>query len=239
MFNLSVGILSRIMRILYVEDSTSLRQTIARGLKTEGFIVDLAEDGIAALDLALVTEYDVIILDIMLPRMDGFEVLRRLREAEVNSQILMLSARVTIEDRVNGLELGADDYLVKPFAWKELLARVRNLIRHRYGHQSKCLNMGSLTIDPQSRRIWVSEKELHLRPREFSILEHLAFRVGKVVSRTELIEHIYDHTMDLKSNAVDSAVCNIRKKLALAGCEGMISTVPRRGYLLQATTRTS
>lgn len=225
------------MRILYVEDSSSLRETIARGLKKEGYIVNLAEDGITGLDAALEADYDVIILDVMLPGMDGFQVLRELRKTGTDSQILMLTARVAIEDRVNGLESGADDYLVKPFAWKELLARVRNLIRHRYGHQSNKLSIGDLTIDTQARRIWVRDKELHLRPREFSILEHLALRVGKVVSRTELIEHVYDHAIDLKSNAVDSAICNIRKKLTLAECTNMISTISRRGYLLESPTQ--
>jgi DNA-binding response OmpR family regulator len=221
------------MRILYVEDSSSLRASIARGFKKEGYAVTLAEDGESGLDAALVEEYDVIILDVMLPKVDGFEVLRQLRLAEVGSQILMLTARVDIEDRVHGLESGADDYLVKPFAWKELLARVRNLIRHKYGQQSNSLNIGNLTIDTNTGRIWVAGKELSLRPREFSILEYLALRAGKIVSRSELIEHVYDHATELKSNAVDSTICNIRKKMALADCEEVIKTIPRRGYLLE------
>jgi len=221
------------MRILYIEDSSSLRETISRGLKNEGFIVGLAEDGISGLDAALEAEYDVIIIDVMLPGMNGFEVLRELKKAEVDSQILMLTARASIEDRVHGLESGADDYLVKPFAWEELLARVRNLIRHRFSQPSNNLNIGSLRIDTQARRIWYGDKELLLRPREFSILEYLALRVGKIVSRTELTEHIYDHAMDLKSNAIDSAICNIRKKLSHEGAEDMISTIPRRGYLME------
>lgn len=222
------------MRILYVEDSGSLRETFSRGLKREGFSVDLVADGEQGLDAALEVKYDVIILDVMLPSMNGFEVLRGLRKAGVDSQVLMLTARVAIEDRVHGLESGADDYLVKPFAWTELLARVRNLVRHRYGHQSNHLNIGNLMLDTQAGRIWVKDKELRLRPREFSVLEYLALRVGKVVSRTELTEYVYDHALDLKSNAVDSAICNIRKKLALAECEAMIVTVPRRGYMLKS-----
>lgn len=222
------------MRILYVEDSGSLRESVSRGLKREGFSVDLAEDGEQGLDAALEVTYDVIILDVMLPTMDGFEVLRGLRKAGIDSQVLMLTARVAIEDRVHGLESGADDYLVKPFAWTELLARVRKLVRHRYGQQSQHLNIGDLLLDTQAGRIWIKGKELRLRPREFSILEYLALRVGKIVSRTELTEHVYDHALDLKSNAVDSAICNIRKKLAVAECEGMIDTVPRRGYMLRS-----
>lgn len=224
------------MRILYIEDSSSLRETIARGLKNEGFIVSLAADGITGLDAALEAEYDVIIIDVMLPGIDGFEVLEELKKADVDSQILMLTARASIEDRVHGLESGADDYLVKPFAWKELLARVRNLIRHRYGQQSSSLNIGGLRVDTQAKRIWYRDKELRLRPREFDILEYLALRVGKIVSRTELTEHIYDHALDLKSNAIDSAICNIRKKLALEGCDDVISTIPRRGYLLETSS---
>lgn len=221
------------MRILYIEDSSSLRETIARGLKNEGFIVSVAEDGLTGLDEALIAEYDVIIIDVMLPGMNGFEVLGELRKAKIDSQVLMLTARASIEDRVHGLESGADDYLVKPFAWKELLARVRNLIRHRYGQQSNNLDIGELKIDTLARRIWYRDTELRLRPREFGILEYLALRVGKIVSRTELSEHVYDHAVDLKSNAIDSAICNIRKKLALAGCDDVIATVPRRGYLLE------
>lgn len=226
------------MRILYIEDSASLRETIARGLKNEGFMVSLAEDGISGLEAALEAEYDIIIIDVMLPGMDGFEVLDELKKSNIDSQILMLTARASIEDRVHGLESGADDYLVKPFAWKELLARVRNLIRHRYGQPSNSLNIGDLKIDTQARRIWYRDKELRLRPREFNILEYLALRVGKIVSRTELTEHVYDHAMDLKSNAIDSAICNIRKKLSLEGCDEMITTIPRRGYLMESHTPT-
>lgn len=222
------------MRILYIEDSSSLRETISRGLKGEGFIVGLAKDGPSGLDAALEAEYDVIIIDVMLPGMDGFEVLRELKKAEVDSQILMLTARTAIEDRVHGLKSGADDYLVKPFAWEELLARVRNLIRHRFGQQSNKLDIGGIRIDTQARRIWYGDKELLLQPREFSILEYLALRVGKIVSRTELTEHIYDHAMDLKSNAIDSAICNIRKKLSHEGLEDMIFTIPHRGYLMES-----
>ncbi|NOX99684.1 MAG: response regulator transcription factor [Verrucomicrobia bacterium] len=227
------------MRILYVEDSSSLRETIGRGLKNAGYIVTLAADGISGLDAALEAEHDVIIIDVMLPGMDGFEMLGELKKAEVDSQILMLTARASIEDRVHGLESGADDYLVKPFAWKELLARVRNLIRHRYGQQSSSLSIGDLKIDTQAQRIWYKNKELRMRPREFSILEYLALRVGKIVSRTELTEHLYDHAVDLKSNAIDSAICNIRKKLTLEGCDEIISTIPRRGYLMESRTSKS
>ena len=222
------------MRILYIEDSSSLRGTVSRGFKNEGFIINVAEDGISGLDSALETEYDVIIIDVMLPGLDGFAVLDELKKAGNESQILMLTARNSVEDRVRGLESGADDYLIKPFAWKELLARVRNLVRHRYGQTSKYLSVGYLKIDTQARRIWYQSKELQLRPREFSILEYLVLRSGKIVSRTELCEHVYDHAVDLKSNAIDSAVCNIRKKLNTEGCDNIISTIPRRGYLLEA-----
>ena len=130
------------MRILYVEDSRSLRDTVARGLRKAGFTVDVAEDGRAGLDAALEAEYAVIILDVMLPEMDGFEILSEIRRANIGSQILMLTARVAIEDRVRGLESGADDYLVKPFAWEELLARVRALIRRRFDRQSNAVTLG-------------------------------------------------------------------------------------------------
>ncbi|MCB1064229.1 MAG: response regulator transcription factor [Verrucomicrobiae bacterium] len=221
------------MRILYVEDSRSLRETVGRGLQKAGFTVDLVGDGLAGLDAALEGEYAVIVLDIMLPGKDGFEILREIRQAGVESPILMLSARVEIEDRVRGLDGGADDYLVKPFAWEEFLARVRNLARRRFDHHSDVINLGDLRIETRSGRAWVRDAELTLRPREFGILEYLALRAGEIVTRNEVLEEVYDHSIDLKSNAIDAAVCNVRRAFAEHGVEEAIRTVPRRGYLLE------
>ncbi len=225
------------MRVLYVDDSKVLRDTVSRGLRKAGFAVDLAEDGPTALDIALVGEYAVVVLDVMLPGKDGFEVLRELRESGNQSQIMMLTARVEIADRVRGLESGADDYLVKPFAWEEFLARIRTLVRRRYRQPKDLLELGNLRIDLRARRAWVGQNELVLRPREFGILEYLGLRGGQVVTRTEILEEVYDHSIDLKSNAIDAAVCNLRKLLADEGVNDAIKTIPRRGYLMEKRIR--
>lgn len=222
------------MKILYAEDSKTLRETVARGLRQSGYTVVTSADGNEALNALLEQEFDVVILDIMLPGPDGFAILEQLRREGNEAEILLLSARTGIEDRVKGLDLGADDYLVKPFAFEELEARIRLLMRRRFASKSNEVILGKLCIDISAQRIFWDGEELTVRPREFDILCYLALRSGKIVSRNELIEHVYDHAADLKSNAVDSAICNIRKKLAEAGVDGFISTIPRRGYMLEA-----
>jgi DNA-binding response OmpR family regulator len=180
----------------------------------------------------MVHEFDAIILDVMLPGLSGFEILRRLRKEGNETEVLLLTARSGIEDRVEGLDLGADDYLVKPFAFEELLARLRVLMRRRFGRIVDDLRLGNLRIDFAARRLFVVDKEVSLRPREFDIFEYLAQRSGKVVSRTQLVEHAYDHAKNLSSNAIDSAICTVRKHLAGAGADVTITTVPKRGYVL-------
>jgi DNA-binding response OmpR family regulator len=221
------------MQVLYVEDSPTLRETVSFGLHREGFTVTTAADGNEGLNAALIYEYDVIVLDVMLPGIDGYEVLKRLRAEGNSAEILLLSARSSVDDRVFGLDLGADDYLVKPFAFSELVARIRTLVRRKFGTKENVISVGGLRIDLSSRRLFSESEEVKIRPREFDILGYLALRAGKVVSRTELIEHLYDHAATLKSNAVDSAICNLRKTLENAGHGDLITTVPRRGYLLE------
>jgi len=218
------------MRILVVEDSTVIALAVARGLRQAGFTVDVVHDGEAALDAAHLTEFDVVILDIMLPKVDGLEVLRQLRQARSRSKILILSARVSIPDRVAGLQAGADDYLIKPFAFEELLARVRVLIRDRYQIPASELRFANLTIDVNAQKALVLDREVALRPREFALLQYLAMRQGALVSRADIFEHIYDHAADLRSNAIDSAICNLRKELKQAGAEVTIRTVTKKGY---------
>ncbi len=227
------------MRLLYVEDSKTLRETVARGLRKAGFTVDVAADGSEGLDAAMASVYDVVILDVMMPEMDGFEVLQEMRKADIDSEVLMLTARIAIEDRVAGLESGANDYLVKPFAFDELLARVRALVRRRYNNQSSSIEIGPLTIDVGARMATFADREVALRPREFDILEYLALRKGETVSRIDIHDHIYDHAAELKSNAIDAAVCVLRKKLADAGVPELIATVPRRGYRLAEPVSTA
>lgn len=224
------------MHVLYVEDSITLRDSITRGLRREGYAVTAIGDGEEGLDAALVNEYDVIVLDVMLPGKSGFEILRELRNAGIGAEVMMLTARAGIEDRVEGLDLGADDYLVKPFAFEEFVARIRALIRRRYEAKKSVLKLGPFRLDFAARRLFKGEEEMTIRPREFDLLTYLLLHEGRIVSRTELIDSLYDHAAEVRSNAVDSAVCNLRKILAEGGCGDYIRTVPRRGYLLEKTS---
>lgn len=222
------------MRILYVEDSQLLRKNVTSALKRAGFAVDTAADGEEGLNLALTGAYDVMILDVMLPKVDGLTILAQVRKAEIDSAVLMLSARVTTADRVQGLNLGADDYLVKPFQLEELIARIHALNRRRYGLNGNHVEIGKLSVDLNAQRVFVDNNEISLRPREFEILQYLVCRSGSVVSRSEILEHVYDQAADLKSNAIDVAICTARKKLSEAGSDANIRTIPRRGYLIES-----
>lgn len=224
------------MRILIVEDANKLRETIARGLRKVGFTVDTAADGITGLDLALEHPYDVIVLDLMLPGCHGMDVLRRLREAKRDMPVLILTAMADVEHRVAGLDSGADDYLAKPFAFDELVSRINALIRRRYGIAANIAEVGNLCLDGKAGRATVDGAEVVLPPREYALLDYLARRQGDIVSRTEIMDHVYDHAADLMSNAIDSAVCKIRRALDDAGAKVELRTIVRRGYCLEATT---
>lgn len=221
------------MQILIVEDSRILRETLSRGLRKAGYRVDEADDGGAGLDKLLTYPYDLVILDRMLPGIDGMEILREVRRQGVDVEVLMLTARASVPDRVDGLEAGADDYLVKPFAFDEMLARVRVLIRRRFDDRTEELRVGNLTVDITAQRAFADGNELRLQPREFDVLELLARRREEIVTRTEVMEHVYDHAVELKSNAIDSAVSKIRRALREAGANTGIRAVPRRGYILE------
>ena len=221
------------MRILLVEDSKRLQTYVGKGLRLAGYAVDVAGDGDEGLWLAVENEYDVIVLDLMLPKLDGISVLQRLRAAGRDAHVLLLTAKDTVADRVYGLGQGADDYLVKPFAFEELLARVQALARRAYGVKSAQLAIGDLTID-MARRIaaWKGEA-LNLRPREYALLELLALRRGELVSRTEIERHIYDELAEPMSNVVDSAICLLRKKINRPGSPSLIQTRRGMGYVLR------
>lgn len=221
------------MRVLIVEDSPVLRDSLAQGLREAGFAVDAVANGTRGLLNAQTTEYDVIVLDWMLPEMDGMEVLARIRAKGINSAILMLTARDAIDDRVQGLTTGADDYLVKPFAFQELIARVHALSRRLHGSRSPLINIGPLTIDAAAKVARVHDRPLILAPRQFALLEYLALRCNLPVSRAELEEHLYDDQSQVFSNAVDSAVCALRASLDAAGCPPLIHTRRKIGYVLQ------
>ena len=221
------------MRLLLVEDSERLRRALTRSLTKSGYAVDSAEEGKEGLWLAESNEYDVIILDIMLPGLDGMTLLRRLRERNNRTHILMLTAKDTLDDRVNGLRSGADDYLVKPFAFEELLARIQALCRRNYEQKDDVIKIGSLEIDCARKEGRCGGEVIRLTAREFRLLEYLALRQGQTVARGEIEAHIYDELAEPMSNVVDSTVCMLRKKLASFTDTPLIHTQRGFGYVLE------
>jgi DNA-binding response OmpR family regulator len=220
------------MRILVVEDFEPLRGSIVKGLKKAGMAVDESGHGDEGLWYARSNPYDVIILDLMLPGLDGLSVLRQLRAAGYKQHVLVLTAKDTVEDRVAGLNAGADDYLVKPFAFDELVARIRALIRRNYRAKSPTLGVGPLRIDTARQQVRIRERLLDLPAREYALLEYLALRAGEVVSRTDIWEHVYDFHSDAESNVVDVYISYLRRKLDEPGKPSLIQTVRGRGYRL-------
>jgi DNA-binding response OmpR family regulator len=221
------------MRILIVEDSAVLRDSLTQGLREAGYAVDAVADGKRGLIHAQTTEYDVIVLDWMLPELDGLTALSRMREKGVASAVIMLTAKDTLDDKVLGLTRGADDYLVKPFAFKELLARVQALGRRRHGQRAPVIRIGPLSIDSVAKTAAVGDLPLMLAPREYALLEYLALRLGKPVSRPELEEHLYDDRSQVLSNAIDATVYSLRTTLEAAGCPALIHTRRKVGYVLK------
>jgi DNA-binding response OmpR family regulator len=223
------------MRVLVVEDSVRLQRNLATALRRSGYAVDTAADGEQGLWLAESHDYDAVVLDIMLPKRDGLDVLRTLRARGRSLHVLLLTARDTVADRVAGLQSGADDYLVKPFALEELLARVQALCRRAYGDKQPRLKVADLEIDTAARTVRRAGLAVELTAREYQLLEYLARRRGEVVSRTDIEAHIYDGQVDPLSNVVDSVVCTVRKKLAVtAGATPLIHTRRGFGYVLEA-----
>lgn len=221
------------MRVLIVEDSATLRESVAQALREGGYAVDAVGDGRQGFIHAQTTAYDAMVLDLGLPELDGLTVLRRMRERKVTTPVLVLTARDAIDDRVLGLRSGADDYLVKPFALAELLARIQALIRRGKGSPAPILRIGPLVIDTAARTVRVGEGgPMEFAPREYALLEYLAHRAGKPVPRHELEEHLYDDRSQVMSNAIDSAVCALRAKLEAAGCPPLIHTRRKVGYVL-------
>lgn len=218
------------MRVLFVEDSESLRRSVGRALRHAGYAVDAAADGEEGLSAVMLNDYDALVLDVMLPRLDGLSVLRRLREAGKNVHVLLLTARDTVADRVEGLRSGADDYLVKPFALDELLARVEALCRRAYGAKPGLLRVGDLELDVAGRRVRRGGVEVELTAREWRLLEYLALRRGQVVPRAEIEAHIYDELVEPMSNVVDTAVYGLRRKIGA----DTIRTRRGLGYLIEA-----
>ena len=223
------------MRLLIVEDEPKVARFIERGLREEHYAVDVAFDGSAGLDLALVHDYDVVVLDVMLPKMDGFEVLAELRAARRPCKVLMLTARDSIKDRVKGLEGGADDYLVKPFAFEELLARVRVLLRRGAAAEAEpmMLRFDDLVLDLRGRKVSREGKAVTLSAREFSMLEYLMRHQGEVISRTRLSEHVWDQHFDSMTNVIDVTLYHLREKVDRGFATPLIHTVRGVGYVLK------
>ncbi len=216
------------MRILVIEDEPRLLRNLGKALREEGYAVDTADAGDDGLYKAETCDYDAILLDVNLPRLDGWEVLARLRKQKP-TPVLMLTARDGSKDRVRGLDTGADDYLVKPFDLSELLARLRAIIRRSAGHAHSTLEIGDVVIDTRARTVTRAGQAVTLTAREFAILEYLALHRGEVVSRTELYEHLFDETDDTLSNLVDVHVFSIRKKIG----RELIATRRGQGYCVE------
>jgi DNA-binding response OmpR family regulator len=222
------------MRVLLIEDYRPLQESLTKGLREAGFAVDTTGDGQEGLWYATSNDYDVIILDLMLPGMDGLSLLGKLRAKGRQNHVLILTAKDTLEDRVKGLNLGADDYLVKPFAFEELLARVRALVRRSYRSKNPRIKVQDLLIDLTTQRVWRDQEEIHLTPREYGLLEYLAIRAGQTVSRTEVWEHLYEFDSSASSNVVDVYIGYLRRKIERQGGPPLIRTVRGRGYILGA-----
>ncbi len=223
------------MRILVIEDEIKVGRFIERGLREEGFIVESALDGEAGLSKARSGGFDLVILDVMLPLRDGFSVLRELRAGGLSMRVLMLTARDGVGDRVQGLDLGADDYLVKPFAFAELLARVRALLRRGVAEEPVLLHAADVQVDLRARRVVRSGQIVPLSAKEFGVLAHLLKRMGQVVTRAELAEQVWADLPNTPSNVIEVTVYHLREKLDRGFSPALIQTVRGAGYLLQTS----
>jgi len=222
------------MRILLIEDDVKVVSLVARGLKEEGFAVDLAADGEEGLLKARTEAYDTAIVDIMLPKLDGLTLIEELRRENVNIPILILSAKRSVDDRVRGLQRGGDDYLTKPFAFSELLARVQALIRRTTAvSEPNSLVVGDLSINLMTREVRRGDKAITLQPKEYALLEYLARNAGKVVSRTMIMEHVWNYNFDPMTNVVEARICKLRDKIDKDFDTKLLHTVWGAGYVLK------
>ena len=220
------------MKLLLVEDEAMLSKSVAKGLRLSGYAVDCAYDGEEALYLYDLNEYDLMILDLNLPKLDGLEVLKRIREQDVDFRILILSARNSLEDKITGLDEGSNDYLTKPFDFKELEARIRNLLRRNFATRNAVLSCGILSMDTAARQVRCAGQMVELTRKEYSLLEYLLSHTGEAVSAEELIEHAWDSESDLFSNSFRFHIHSLRKKLNTAGAGDYIVTMRGHGYRL-------
>ena len=234
LFPASERINSSAMRVLVVEDDRKIASFVVNGLKQSGYAVDLCVDGEQALMMATSVSYDAAVLDIMLPKLDGLSVLQRLRQDGVRVPVIILSAKASVDDRVKGLQAGGDDYLTKPFAFSELLARVQALIR-RASHASEPtrLVVGDLTVDLLTRDVMRGGEKVELQAREFALLEYLMRHAGRVVTKTMILEHVWDYSFDPQTNVVDVLIHRLRNKIEKDKEKMMIQTIRGVGYVLK------
>lgn len=221
------------MRILVVEDEHKLAQFIRRGLKEEGYAVDSARDGQEGYFMASTNEYDLLILDLMLPKMDGLSLCRRLRQEKADVPILMLTAKDTVGDKIRGLDCGGDDYLTKPFDFDELLARIRSLLRRKQTQPSARIQVADLVLDTVEHKVSREDKEIVLTAKEYALLEYLMRNAGNLVSRTMISEHVWDINFDTFTNVIDVYINYLRNKIDLGHKKKLIHTVRGRGYILK------
>ena len=220
------------MRLLVVEDDVRLAEILLRGLREEGYAVDSARDGRSALEQLATNTYDAVVLDIMIPAPDGIEVARQMRSAKLSTPVLMLTARDAVEDRITGLDSGADDYLVKPFAFSELLARIRALLRRTPITAAPTLQSGDLKIDTASHRVFRGEEEVVLTSKEYALLEYMVRNANRVITRSEIAEHVWDENFDPFSNLIEVYVNRLRRKVDRTEPHRIV-TRRNEGYMLR------
>ena len=225
------------MRILIIEDETNLCNSIAEGLRMDGYEVDSCQDGLDALELCEAEHYDLILLDLNLPGMDGMEVLRRLRQEDEETRVLILSARGQIRDKVRGLDAGANDYLTKPFHFEELEARVRSLTRRKFIQKDVCLQCGEISFDTKARTAIAKGQSLSLTRKEAGLLEYLLLHQGQVISQEEMLEHLWDNSVNSFSNSIRVHISSLRKKLRTALGYDPIQNKIGQGYMIGGTNQ--
>ncbi|MHB8852171.1 MAG: response regulator [Ignavibacteriaceae bacterium] len=221
------------MKILIVEDEKKVASFIKKGMEEEYFTADIALDGKEGLKMATSEDYDAIIMDIMLPFIDGISLLKEIRKREIITPVLMLTVKDSLKDKVEGLDTGADDYLTKPFAFEELVARIRALLRRHESSKTPTLHVGELVLDLQSHKVLRGEQEILLTPKEYAILEYLMRNSNKVVSRTKLIEHVYEYHFDPETNIIDVYINKVRAKVDNNFDKPLIHTIRGIGYIIK------
>ena len=221
------------MKILLAEDEVDLNNVVTRYLKKNGYSVDSVLDGEEALDYLEYSEYDLVILDIMMPKVDGFEVIKKLRDKGNHTSVLMLTARDSADDKVKGLDLGADDYIVKPFDFNELMARIRAVVRRKYGNSSNKLVIGDLILDTSEKSVTRAGKQIELTGKEYEVLEYLMQSKNRILSRDQIKEHVWDFDYEGDSNIIDVLIKNIRKKIDIENGKQIIYTKRGLGYVIK------